>query len=107
MSNAIAPATSESRLLDQIRFFIDHFLLIGSHELITLTLWVAHNWVIDAFDVTPYLAITSPTMREGKSRLLEILALLVPNPIRGSRITGPALYRKLRERPTPTLLLDE
>src|SRR5438128_906567 len=101
----IYPGSSEMRLLDQVRFFIEHFVLLGRHELNTLTLWVAHTWAIDAFEVTPYLAITSPTMREGKSRLLEVLGVLVQNAFRRSKITPAALYRKLGERPTPTLLL--
>src|SRR3989442_463464 len=61
---------------------------------------------VDALDVVPYLAVLSPTLRAGKSRLLGLLRLVVWRPSLTTAATGPALYRKI-ERVHPTLLLDE
>src|SRR3984957_344990 len=45
-----------------------------------IALWVAHSHALAAFDYTPYLHITSPEKRCGKSRVLDALSLLVPEP---------------------------
>ena len=37
------------------------------------TLWVAHTWAIDAFDVTPRLALLSAEKQSGKTRAQEVL----------------------------------
>src|SRR5208337_716051 len=53
-----------------------------------------------------YLQIASAEKRSGKSRLLEVLELLVNRPWLTSRTSAAALVRKLNEA-HPTLLLDE
>ena len=48
----------------------------------------------------------SPEKRSGKTRLLEVLALIVARPWFTGRVTAAVLVRKLAKE-TPTLLLDE
>ena len=71
-----------------------------------VTLWVAHTHVFDAFGCTPYLAIASAEKRSGKTRLLEVLELLVREPLPTANISDAALFRVIDER-QPTLLIDE
>jgi hypothetical protein len=72
----------------------------------TVALWIAHTYVLDAAESTPYLDITGPERRVGKSRLLEVLALLTREPIETANISEAALFRIVSEK-APTLLFDE
>lgn len=71
-----------------------------------VVLWAAHCHAFDAADRTPYLAITSAEKQSGKTRLLEILRLFVPNPWLTVRVTAAVLIRKI-DAEHPALLLDE
>ncbi len=93
-------------LLRDVEDFISKFVVLPSRALLPLALWTVGTHLFDAFDSFAYLVITSPTPRCGKSRMLEVLALLCANPERTSNISEAALFR-LIERFQPTLLLDE
>ena len=93
-------------ILDEIAAFIARFVVLSEPELLVISLWIGHTWAFEASDATPYLAVTSPEMRSGKTRLLEILDLLVRDPWRTGRVTPAVLARKI-DSDTPTLLLDE
>jgi hypothetical protein len=95
-----------SRFLDEIAAFVQRFVILKRSELLVISLWIAHTWAFEASDATPYLAVTSAEMRSGKTRLLEILELLVRSPWRTGRVTPAVLARKV-ESDCPTLLLDE
>jgi len=56
--------------------------------------------------VSPFLALTSPEKRCGKTTTLHLLSALVPRPLPASSISPAALFRAV-ERYRPTLLLDE
>ena len=81
-------------------------MFLSRAQLLVVVLWIAHTHVVGAADVTPYLAITSPEKRSGKTRLLEALAVLVANPWMTGRVTASVLIRKI-DKEQPTLLLDE
>jgi hypothetical protein len=99
-------SSTDSHFLDEIAVFVQRFVILKRSELLVISLWIAHTWAFEASDATPYLAVTSAEMRSGKTRLLEILELLVRKPWRTGRVTGAALARKV-ESDCPTLLLDE
>lgn len=94
-------------LLVRIQQFLLRFVVFGepSHA-IAVSLWIAHTWVLDAFRVTPYLHIFSPTKRCGKSRLLECLHALVCRPWSVVSATEATIMRKV-DAEKPTLLYDE
>jgi len=71
-----------------------------------VALWVAHCHALDAFESTPRLALLSPEKGSGKTRTLEVLALVVPKPMHAVNMSAAALYRVVADR-QPTLLLDE
>ena len=91
---------------DNVRAFIARYVALGDHELDALALWVIHTHAFAAAETTPYIAVSSTGPGTGKTRCLETLELLVANPWATSRVTGPALVRKVGAE-HPTLLLDE
>jgi len=93
-------------LLSRITELVRRYVVIPLTEAVVIALWVLHTYVIEAAQYTPYLHITSPERRCGKTRLLEVLAVLVFRPWRTDYTTPAALLRSV-ERDAPTLLLDE
>jgi len=93
--------------LARVEEFLRRYIVFHSDaHLAAIALWVAHSHTLDAFDFTPYLHISSPEKRCGKSRMLDALKPLVPNPWIAISPTDAVIYRTL-EKKTPTLLLDE
>jgi hypothetical protein len=104
-----APATPRplSELLDAVEDFLRRFVVFSSQEQApAISLWVAHTWVIEAFDFTPYLHVWSADKRSGKTRLLDVLELVVKTPWRDAGASEAVLFRKI-ERDKPALLSDE
>jgi hypothetical protein len=95
-----------AEILDDVELFVGRYVVLGLNQLVAVSLWVAHTWVLDAAEVTPYLAVTSPERRTGKSRLLEVLARLVCAPISTTNISPSALFRAVDAGPA-TVLFDE
>jgi hypothetical protein len=93
-------------LLDEVYEHIVRFVNLTAMQAIIVALWVVHTHTFEAADATPYLAITSAEKRSGKSRLLEVLNLLVAIAWFTGGVSAAALYRKI-DRDSPTLLLDE
>jgi hypothetical protein len=95
-----------AKTLDEVSKFIRRFALLSNEQAIVVTLWAAHTHAFGAAEHTPYLSISSPTKRTGKSRLLEVLEVLVAKPWLTGRVSAAVLPRKI-EADAPTLLLDE
>jgi hypothetical protein len=95
-----------SKLLDEITVFVCRFVVLTRAQADLIATWVLHTWAISAAEVTLFLSITSAEMRSGKTRLLEVLELLVRRPWRAVFPSEAVLYRKI-ELECPTLLLDE
>lgn len=71
-----------------------------------VALWVAHCHAIEAAATTPRLSIRSPEKQSGKTRLLEVLDLVVPRPILAVNLSVAALFRSIGD-PPPSILWDE
>lgn len=93
-------------LLDDVRAFIRRYVVLDDAQADAVALWAAHTHALDAAEATPYLVITSAEKRSGKTRLLEVLELLVARPWQTGRVSPAALVRII-EKLNPTLLLDE
>ena len=100
------PGAPDPTILEDVRAFICRFVVLNEHQADAVVLWVAHTHAIDSFGCTPYLAITSPEKRSGKTRLLEVLELLSREPLSTANISDAALFRVIDAR-QPTLLVDE
>lgn len=93
-------------LLNRTEAFIRRYVYLSQAQARALALWVAHTWAIEAAEVTPYLSITSAEKRSGKTRLLEVLAAVVRQPLRAADMTAAVLFRVIEER-RATVLFDE
>lgn len=94
-------------LLDATRTFLLRYVTFASPEQAdAVALWAGTTWIYDRFDTCPYLAIQSPEKRSGKTRLLEVLSLLVREPLPAASASTAALVRVIHAT-HPTLLLDE
>ncbi len=104
-----AEPVGAAELLDDVEAFLRRFIAFPSeHCLVAATLWAAHTHVVDAFESTPRLALLSPEPGSGKSRVLEVLELLVPRPLHAINATPAALFRKVSDKAgSPTILFDE
>jgi hypothetical protein len=95
-------------ILDDVVGFLRRWVVFQfSEQAIVCGLWVLHTWLFRAFDYTPYLWVYAADMRSGKSRLLEVLNLLTPNPCLTESGSSAALVRSINEDEPPTMLLDE
>jgi hypothetical protein len=93
-------------LLDAVEQLVTRYVVLAPPQVVAVVLWVAHAHAVDAADVTPYLAVTSPVKRCGKTRLLEVLEPLVPGAWRVVSPSEAVLFRKIAIAGT-TVLLDE
>jgi hypothetical protein len=98
-----------AHVLDAVCEFLSRFIVFPSKAAVhAVALFIAATWVADAFDVAPYVIVTGPEKRTGKSRLLEVIALLVRSPVLAASITEAALFRVIdSQSPPPTVLIDE
>jgi len=104
MGSAGTPPLADS--LAAVVGLIRRFVVLGDHDLTALALWTAHTHAADAATTTPYIGITSAEKRSGKTRLLEVLELVVRSPLPTANISDAALYRAIGAL-APTLLFDE
>jgi hypothetical protein len=95
-----------AQLLADLSNFIRRFVSLSLEQADVCALWIVHTYLLEASYFTPYLDINSPVWRSGKTRLLEVLRVLVCKPWFTGRVTASALVRKT-EKDQPTLLLDE
>jgi len=98
-----------AQLLDDLRDFLARFVVYPSeHTLNAHVLWIAHTWLMNAWESTPRIAFLSPEPGSGKSRALEVTEPLVPRPIHAVNCTPAYLFRKVSDPDgEPTILYDE
>lgn len=101
-----AVADSADALLTEVVAFVRSYVVLTPSQAVILALWVLHTYAIAAADATPYIYISSPEKRSGKTRLLEVLELIVFDPWLTGRTTVASLVRKVA-KDGATLLLDE
>ena len=96
-------------LLDRIRLFLLRFIKYPSEATCTAhLLWIVHTHLIGAFFTTPRLGVLSSDPGSGKSRLLEITAMLVARVLFSVHSSPAYIVRKIKEGiDPPTILCDE
>jgi hypothetical protein len=93
-------------LLDALRAHFKCYVVLPEHADIALALWTLNTWVFESFDIAPYLSITSPTRRCGKTVLMTMLYWLCRRGKKSDSMSKPAIYRSV-DTERPTLVLDE
>jgi Protein of unknown function (DUF3631)/Toprim-like len=99
-------AQDGAALLDELVRFLRRFVVLSEAQAHAIALWVLHTHAFEAASTTPYLNVSSAEKESGKTRLLEVLRLLVAKPWFTGRASAAALTRKIAKE-APTLLLDE
>jgi len=93
-------------LLTTLLQVIKRFLVLPPGAAGTLALWILRTFAFDLFTINPRLIIASPEKQCGKSTLMGLLTMLLPNPLPTSNITPASIFRII-DRCQPTLLIDE
>ncbi|BDH08421.1 DUF3631 domain-containing protein [Streptomyces seoulensis] len=96
-------------LLDDVEAFHRRFNVFPSEAAyVAVALWDAHAHLLDCFDSTPRIAFLSPEPGSGKTRALEIVETLVPQPMTAVNASAAALFRSVSSgNGKPTILFDE
>lgn len=105
-SEPAAQSFNGAAILDRVSTFIRRFVHLSDQQARLVTMWTAHTHAIGAATTTPYLNIHSAVKQSGKTRLLEVLELLVNRPWMTGRVSAACLIRKIDQLHS-TLLLDE
>ena len=103
---ASSPIPPLPELLETVEQLVTRYVVLSAAQVVAIVLWVAHAHAVEAADATPYLCVTSPVKQCGKTRLLEVLELLVPGAWRVVSPSEAVLFRKIAHAGT-TMLLDE
>jgi hypothetical protein len=85
--------------------FLDYLVLPNGIALVA-SLWTIGTHLFEIFDCFPYLTVTSPTKRCGKTRFAEILELLCARALMSINVSEAALFRSI-ENEKPTVIIDE
>jgi len=101
------PVEPGAKLLDDLVRIVSRFVAMPEPAYAdVVALWILHTHAIAAAESTPRLSVQSAEKRSGKTRLLELLNLLVREPMFTVNTSVAALYRSV-EASMPTVLLDE
>lgn len=99
-------AVATGQLLDSIATAFTRYIVLPKHAAEALALWILHAWTFDAGDISPFVVLTSPTKRCGKTSALILLYWLTPKSELASNISTSAIFRYIEDQ-QPTLLIDE
>jgi hypothetical protein len=95
-----------SEVVADLETFFSRFLALSDGLPLVLALWSLATHLFEKFDAFPYIAITSPTKRCGKTRVCELISFVCFEPLQAVNISSAALYRILGKGKR-TLLIDE
>ncbi|MFJ4806398.1 DUF3631 domain-containing protein [Streptomyces murinus] len=105
----MTPTIDGAALLAEVEAFHRRFNVFPSEAAyVAVALWDAHAHLLDCFDSTPRIAFLSPEPGSGKTRALEIVETLVPQPMTAVNASAAALFRSVSSgNGKPTILFDE
>ncbi|HKV44730.1 MAG TPA: DUF3631 domain-containing protein [bacterium] len=93
-------------LVEAVVEFFTRYVVLPAGAPLVVALWAIATWLADDFDAFPYLAVTSPQKRCGKTRVLELLERVCRRSLSTTNISEAALFRVI-DQVRPTLLIDE
>ena len=92
--------------MEDLVSYYREYVRVGEDEYVALAVWVLKCHAFAAFSRTPYLNVTSPAPDCGKTQLLEVTELVVPEPMMASSCTAAVLSRSI-DQDHPVLMVDE
>lgn len=97
----------KSKLLGDIVNFITRYVFLPNDATaLILALFIVHTWTKDSAYATPYIYLHSPERQSGKTKALEVLSMLLKNPMMAASLTDAVMFRAI-EYFDPTLIIDE
>ena len=97
-SHSAEPAAESfdgAEILERISDYVRRYVHLSDAQARIIALWIAHTHGISFADHDAVLGITSAAKRSGKTRLLEVLELVVARPWLTGRVTAACLVRKV------------
>jgi hypothetical protein len=95
-----------ARLVSAVEQLFERHLVVPPGVPLVLSLYAMLTYLWEFVDFVPYLSVTSPVMRCGKTTLAQLLEWLVCRPLYTVDATGPSTFRLIEEY-RPTLIFDE
>ena len=94
-------------IVAQIETYINDYVTFADPQYsLPIALWIIGTFCYPTFDAFPYLCITSPTKRSGKTRLSEMISFACSNPRNFAALTAATLFRSI-DTDKPTVIFDE
>lgn len=107
MSAGIAVSRpGNAELLSAIEGQLRRYVATHPRYFLIVALWCVATHLFESFDAFPYIAITSPAKRCGKTRLAELMDMLSARSWRTVGATPAVIFRTI-DRKRPTLIIDE
>jgi len=106
LSSLLDQKKNAGTVLDAVEKFLRKYVVMSDAQYCAVVLWAAYTWAPEVSDFTPYLHVSSPEKQSGKTRVFELLQLLVRRPWRTTGASGATLFRQI-DHLRPTLLFDE
>jgi hypothetical protein len=100
------PLLQGVKLVRKLELFFQRRVILPSGLALVLALWVIGTYLYDIFDCYPYICITSPTKRCGKTLLAELIGLISARSKTTVNVSEAALFRMI-EMFRPTIIMDE
>ncbi len=89
---------SGPELLERLESFLRRFVVMGEDLLSLLALWLIGTYCYTVFEYFPYLVLRSPEKRCGKSRVLDLIAMISFNAhLPTASPTEAQIFREPRE----------
>ena len=95
-----------AEMLTEMSGALRHYVRLTKSQADAVALGMVHGHVFDCFDTMPIYAVTSPQMRSGKSRLMQLVARTAPRPLLISGGNAAYLSRVI-DRHHPNVFADE
>jgi hypothetical protein len=93
---------------EKLRQYLSKYLhFVDQRITVPLSYWIAATYLLDVFDAFPYLVVTARTKRAGKTRLAELISFTCQMPFPVTAATPSSIFRKMTEKPVPTVIYDE
>jgi hypothetical protein len=93
-------------LLETIYQLIRTYIWMTDEQAVAVVLWVVASYLIERLELFPLLFVTSPVLSCGKTKLCQVIAHLVADPLMTTDISAAGFYDTIDTR-SPTLIIDE
>ncbi len=95
-----------AQLFDEVSDTIGRYIVLSKDQADAGALWVAHTYLVEAFDTSPLAIINAPERECAKTLLQTLLGRMSYRPLHAANASLSALFRSIGLW-TPTIFIDE